>query len=174
MSSPYQTEQWTEYGIGMVIFTLRFFARWKVVGIANFAWDDFFAFIAMMLWTVDSATVQIISQYPKYVNEFSANQIPDDYGSFVGLNEQTAAALSDETAARYEVGSKALFIAWISYVTLIWSLKGSLLFFYSRLTSVPFSAQLLLLTRILASDFGNKNSSRSWAFSAQLLMLQYS
>jgi len=58
----------------------------------------------------------------------------DDYGSFVGLNEQTAAALSDETAARFEIGSKALFVAWISYVTLIWSLKASLLFFYSRLT----------------------------------------
>jgi hypothetical protein len=58
----------------------------------------------------------------------------DDYGSFVGLNEHTAAALSDEAAARLKIGSKALFVAWISYVTLIWSLNASLLFFYSRLT----------------------------------------
>lgn len=114
----YGTEQWTEYSIGMVVFLLRFFARWKVVGMRGLSWDDSFIFIAMILWTVDSVTVQIIN----------------DNGSIVGLNEETAALLSDEEAARIKLGSQALFVAWISYVTLIWSLKASLLVFYSRLT----------------------------------------
>ncbi|CZR58660.1 related to integral membrane protein PTH11 [Phialocephala subalpina] len=128
MGSPYQTELWTEYGIGMVIFILRFFARWKVVGFANFAWDDFFAFVAMILWTVDSATVQIIN----------------DYGSFVGLNEQTAAALSDETAARYEVGSKALFVAWISRRSLgLWQQKFAKVM--GVLSAIAYVAVLLTL-----------------------------
>jgi hypothetical protein len=51
----YGTEQWTEYSIGMVVFILRFFARWKAVGITGWAWDDFFVFIAMVcLLALDS------------------------------------------------------------------------------------------------------------------------
>ncbi|TVY34178.1 hypothetical protein LOCC1_G008102 [Lachnellula occidentalis] len=114
----YTVELWVEYGIGMVFFVTRFFARFKVVGISGFTWDDLFSFFAMILWSVDAITVQVINVY----------------GSNVGLNEQTAAALSDEAASRFKVGSKALFVAWLSYVSLIWSLKASLLFFYSRLT----------------------------------------
>ncbi|TVY34904.1 hypothetical protein LSUB1_G006825 [Lachnellula subtilissima] len=114
----YTIELWTEYGIGMLVFATRFFARYKTVGLRGFAWDDLFSFIAMLLWCSDAITFQIINSF----------------GSFVGLNDQTAEALSNHTAARYKVGSQALFCAWISYVSLIWSLKASLLFFYSRLT----------------------------------------
>lgn len=48
MGSSTLVEQWVEYGIGMVVFFLRFFARYKVVGIGGFAYDDLFAFIAMV------------------------------------------------------------------------------------------------------------------------------
>ena len=47
----------------MCVFFLRFYARWKVVGAVNFALDDLFAFFAMVLFTVDSAVVQVISQH---------------------------------------------------------------------------------------------------------------
>lgn len=33
-------------------------------------------------------------------------------------------------------GSKALFAAWFTYVTLIWTLKGQVLGYYNRLTCV--------------------------------------
>ncbi|KAL3424532.1 hypothetical protein PVAG01_03813 [Phlyctema vagabunda] len=111
-------EQWTEYGIGQFVFLLRFYCRWRVVGIRNFAWDDFFAFIAMLMWISDTVTVQIIS----------------DHGAFVGLTPETVSKLTDDEIANMETGSKALFVAWLSYVTLIWSLKASVLCFYSRLT----------------------------------------
>lgn len=44
-------EQWVEYGIGMTIFFLRFFARYKVVGLKNLAYDDLFALLAMVIET---------------------------------------------------------------------------------------------------------------------------
>lgn len=64
-----------------------------------------------------------------------------DHGAFVGLTTETANALTDEEVKTLEIGSKALFVAWLSYVTLIWSLKASVLCFYSRLTYVPSAEQ---------------------------------
>ena len=48
MGSSNTTELWAEYGIGMGFFLLRFFARFKVVGLRELAWDDLFSFIAMV------------------------------------------------------------------------------------------------------------------------------
>ncbi|TVY36494.1 hypothetical protein LOCC1_G008207 [Lachnellula occidentalis] len=105
----YTIELWIEYGIGMLFFFTRIFARYKVVGLGGLTGDDFFSFFAMV-------------------------NFADSFGSNVGLNKETAEALSDETVSRFTVGSKALFVAWLSYVSLIWSLKACLLFFYSRIT----------------------------------------
>jgi len=48
MVSALVKEQWSEYGIGMAVFTLRFFARFKVVGFNGMKWDDLFCFFAMV------------------------------------------------------------------------------------------------------------------------------
>ena len=45
------------------------------------------------------------------------------FGTYVGLTEETAEALSDAKVEEYTRGSKALFAAWLCYATLIWSLK---------------------------------------------------
>lgn len=75
-----ESELWIEYSLGTFTFLLRFFARWKVVGIRNFAWDDLFAFIAMVkfpgyfhifpklmcvqiAWTADAVVVHIIGEF---------------------------------------------------------------------------------------------------------------
>jgi hypothetical protein len=41
-------ELFTELGIGILIFALRFYARWKTVGPHNFGYDDLFAGIAVV------------------------------------------------------------------------------------------------------------------------------
>ena len=100
----------------------------------------------------------------------------DDYGSFMGLDEQSAPALTDAEASRLEVGSKALFAAWISYVSLIWSLKASLLCFYSRLTYVPLPSLVVAISAAECFtsdlDYDNKNLSKLSQLSASQLMLQ--
>jgi len=54
MPTPFQTEAWTEYGIGIVIVFSRIFARWKVVGVKNWQGDDYFAIVSVFFFTVGS------------------------------------------------------------------------------------------------------------------------
>jgi len=51
-ATPFQAEAWAEYGIGTLVLFLRFFARWKVVGIKGWKGDDVFAFFVLVFWTV--------------------------------------------------------------------------------------------------------------------------
>lgn len=50
--SPFQAEGWVEYAIGVSIIFLRFYARWKTVGVKNWTGDDIFSLVALVLWTV--------------------------------------------------------------------------------------------------------------------------
>ncbi|KAL3426655.1 hypothetical protein PVAG01_00164 [Phlyctema vagabunda] len=111
-------EQWIEYPIGMIVFLLRIFARLKVAGWRNLYWDDLLATLAMLFWTSEACTIHIM----------------DMKGTYVGLNEEKVRVLSDEQLISISQGSKALFCAWLSYICLIWSLKGAVLFYYNRLT----------------------------------------
>ncbi|KAJ9663886.1 hypothetical protein H2198_000646 [Neophaeococcomyces mojaviensis] len=47
-------ELFSELAIGILIFSLRFFARWKVVGFRNFWYDDLFAGIAVVFWVLEA------------------------------------------------------------------------------------------------------------------------
>lgn len=53
MATPFQTEAWTEYGLGVLVILLRIFARWKIVGF-NWQGDDYFAILCLIFWTVSS------------------------------------------------------------------------------------------------------------------------
>ncbi|KAI9735112.1 MAG: hypothetical protein M1834_001700 [Cirrosporium novae-zelandiae] len=119
-NTSFDVEIWTEYGIGMLIFILRFLARWKVVGIKNFQADDYFALAGMIIWSVDSAFLYLLGEF----------------GTFVGLNEETAEALDEKTVQNYTAGSKILFATWFTYLSVIWCMKGVLLSLYSRITPI--------------------------------------
>ncbi len=54
-ATPFQTEAWTEYGIGVLVLFLRFFARWKTVGFKGWQSDDWFAVASLFFWTVRDA-----------------------------------------------------------------------------------------------------------------------
>lgn len=54
-ATPFQTEAWTEYGLGTLILFLRFFARLKAVGIKGWQGDDWFAVVVLIFWTVSQA-----------------------------------------------------------------------------------------------------------------------
>lgn len=60
MSTQFQTEAWTEYGIGLVILFLRYFARWKVVSFKGWEGDDYFAVLTLVFWTVGTTRVAYI------------------------------------------------------------------------------------------------------------------
>ncbi|KAH6894372.1 hypothetical protein B0T10DRAFT_250609 [Thelonectria olida] len=117
-ATPFQTEAWTEYGLGSLILMLRYFARWKTVGFKGWQGDDFFAVLALVFWTAELVMLELIGQN----------------GTNIGVTDEVAATLSDEEIAKLVFGSKCLLAGWNFYVTLIWCLKGTILCFYSRMT----------------------------------------
>lgn len=62
-ATPFQTEAWTEYGIGVIIILLRIFARFRVVGIKNWQGDDYFTFVVLAFWTVKKLPLPRVSQH---------------------------------------------------------------------------------------------------------------
>ncbi|RDW68980.1 uncharacterized protein DSM5745_08740 [Aspergillus mulundensis] len=117
-ATPFQKEAWTEYGVGVLVLLLRIFARLRVVGIKNWQGDDYFAIVALIFWTAELTMLELIGQY----------------GTNIGLSDQERASMSPDRTARLVAGSKCLLAGWTCYVTLIWSLKTCMLFFYNRLT----------------------------------------
>ncbi|KAK7524943.1 uncharacterized protein IWZ02DRAFT_489311 [Phyllosticta citriasiana] len=127
-------EIWVEYVIGLLVMAMGFVARWKV-GEAHLSWDDLFAAISVVLWTIDPALEQYIATK----------------GTFVGLDASTAQSLSPADSSSLEKGSKALFAAWFIYVTLIWTLKGTVLGYYYRLTVGLWQQQYVKYMAIVCS-----------------------
>ncbi|KAH7175632.1 hypothetical protein EDB81DRAFT_939765 [Dactylonectria macrodidyma] len=118
MATPFQTEAWTEYGIGALVLMLRYFARWKTVGIKNWQGDDYFALLSLVFWTAELVMLELIGQN----------------GTNIGITNEIGATLTDKEIAKMEFGSKCLLAGWNFYVTLIWCLKGTMLCFYDRMT----------------------------------------
>ncbi|KAL1966340.1 hypothetical protein VTN77DRAFT_4693 [Rasamsonia byssochlamydoides] len=132
MTTPFQTEAWTEYAIGVIILFLRIFARWKVVG---FKWqgDDYFTIGVLIFWTAELSMLELIGQY----------------GTNIGIYDNIGATLSKEQIRRYEIGSKCLLAGWTCYVTLIWCLKACMLFFYNRITLGLAQQKAVKITAVL-------------------------
>ncbi|KAF5868247.1 uncharacterized protein Bfra_007444 [Botrytis fragariae] len=118
MPENFDLEIWIEYVIGMSAFLLRFFARWKHVGFEKFALDDLFCFIGMIIFSLDAAFLYTIGRL----------------GSAAGLTADTAPLVTAQQAHDFRIGSKCLFLAWICFITLTWTLKAILLSLYHRLT----------------------------------------
>lgn len=48
----FRREAWIEYGIGVFVLLVRFFARWRIVGLKGWQGDDYFALLVLIFWTV--------------------------------------------------------------------------------------------------------------------------
>ncbi|KUJ21838.1 uncharacterized protein LY89DRAFT_385616 [Mollisia scopiformis] len=112
-------EEWTLYGIGVVVILLRFFARIRTVGFRGFQGDDYMSILTLAMFTMDAATVHIIY--------------------YTGTNVEASVVqktrpLTSEEIAMYTYGSKEQLAAWYSYTALIWTMKFTMLFFFHRLT----------------------------------------
>ncbi|GME48506.1 hypothetical protein GTA08_BOTSDO01210 [Neofusicoccum parvum] len=111
-------EVWTLYGIGVVIFALRFFVRVRTVGARGFCGDDYFAMVSVVCLTIDGIVVDRAYHHGTAV-EFTRDQIDK---------------MTTEEVHSVGIGSKFEFMGWFSYPGLIWSMKAMMLFFYGRLT----------------------------------------
>ncbi|OQE43494.1 hypothetical protein PENCOP_c003G08727 [Penicillium coprophilum] len=112
------TELFAEWAIGMAIIAIRIYARWKL-GKGKFYWDDLCLGFATIFWTMHTVFLYLCN---------------DVYGSNIGLDEKTAMEVPDSQVVVLRTGSIHAFVAWISYVCMVWSFKGVLMFLYNRLT----------------------------------------
>jgi len=146
-------ELFAEWAIGLVIIAVRIYARWKV-GKGKFYWDDLclgFATVGLLcLRNKDYVLILKRSSGQCTRSSFISVQVclcistlfyinpkADVYGSNIGLNEKTAMEVPDSQVASLRTGSIHAFVAWVSYVFMVWSFKGVLMFLYHRLTCVP-------------------------------------
>ncbi|KAH8893942.1 hypothetical protein GQ53DRAFT_793407 [Thozetella sp. PMI_491] len=113
------SEVWGLFGFGCTILFLRFAVRIRTVGIRGLQGDDFFAVLVLAFYTMDAATVTIIYHTKTNVESGQLQKIRP---------------LTDDEIAQFEFGSKEELAAWYSYATLIWCLKGTMLFFFKRMT----------------------------------------
>jgi hypothetical protein len=61
-------------------------------------------------------------------------QMISEHGSITGINDEKALQLTEAEAASIVFGSKCLLAGWCLYVTMIWCMKGCMLFVFHRLT----------------------------------------
>lgn len=114
---PVDKELWGEYAAGAFMIILRFFARWKVIGIENFGLEDVFMGVALVTYSAITALIHLITQY----------------GSTIGQTPESVYLLTDEQVASFVIGQKLTFADWLIYLLYIWSLKSTLLAMFARL-----------------------------------------
>ncbi|RGP65899.1 hypothetical protein FLONG3_9031 [Fusarium longipes] len=112
-------EAWGLYALGIIILLARFAVRIKTVGWRGLQGDDFFSFLVLLFFTGDAVTVHLIY--------------------YLGTNIEAGVAgrehdLTQAEIREYELGSKLQLAAWYTYTALIWSLKGTMMCFFSRMT----------------------------------------
>jgi hypothetical protein len=65
------------------------------------------------------------------------------YGSNTGWTDEQRIGFDEATIKRLEAGSKLVLLGWFGYISALWSLKASMLYFYDRVTYSCQSAFLL-------------------------------
>ncbi|KAI3054689.1 hypothetical protein CBS147353_11404 [Aspergillus niger] len=110
-------EMFSEWAMGLVVIAVRLYMRFSVDR-TMFRWDDVCLVLGTRLWTLLVAFLYLCTAV---------------YGGNIGLNDTTAAEVPDDQVPSLTKGSIHAFLAWLSYILLVWSFKGVLVFLYSRL-----------------------------------------
>lgn len=131
-------ESRTEFALGTIIFILRWFARWKTVGISKWYYDDWFSICAWCWYLVLIVMVEYLGKLlplQEQIGEISNSSVLlAVVGAAAGFTEEQREALDPTTRASYVKGGKAMFASFYCFICLVWGLKATLLGFYSRLT----------------------------------------
>ncbi|OGM43861.1 hypothetical protein ABOM_007615 [Aspergillus bombycis] len=117
-------EQWTEFGLGVVIVFVRMGVRIRTVGVRGFQGDDYFAFLYIS---------HVRTSLPR-LGAVDANVQEDVLGTNLEIPHGLHDSLTPTQYSSVVAGSKAELAAWYSYTALIWVMKAKMLFLYKRLT----------------------------------------
>lgn len=109
----YLQESWILYAIGVVVILLRFAVRIRTVGFRSFQGDDYLSLVVLACYTSDAVAVKVIQHH----------------GSNVDWSQTEMQAMTEKERGWIAHGSKLQFACWFTYPTLVWALKGCMLFF---------------------------------------------
>jgi hypothetical protein len=125
--SRFLIEVWTLYAIGSSLLFTRFGVRLRLVGFKGLKGDDFFAAAVLVFYTLDALLVHIT------YND----------GTNLDFSQAEISRMTQSEIDRVTFGSKMQLFAWYSYTALIWSLKGTMLCFFHRLTFGTWQQKLI-------------------------------
>ncbi|KAF5238383.1 hypothetical protein FANTH_10330 [Fusarium anthophilum] len=123
MSDPV-VEGWTLYAVGVASTILRFYARMRVDGLRSLQAEDYLMAISIVFYTIQTTLAYNIGIL---AHGLANNGITDA--------QREALSPSDPEYDYRIIGSKIQVAGWTIYSALIWSLKLSMLYFYTRLTT---------------------------------------
>ncbi|KAF5568005.1 integral membrane protein PTH11 [Fusarium napiforme] len=168
-------ESWTLYVFGTLILFSRFAVRFKTVGWRGLQGDDFFSFLVLIFYAIDAFTVHLIYYLGTNIEAGVAAKSHSQYLSdFYAKRSELIIikALTKDEIHEYETGSKLELAAWYAYTALIWSLKGTMLCFFSRMTigtwhnmfvkTVSILCALSYLAVFLTITFGCFPTQKNW------------
>ncbi|KAK8044166.1 hypothetical protein PG993_004190 [Apiospora rasikravindrae] len=125
-----ENEAWILLSLGVWIIGLRIWVRWEMVGIRNFALDDYLVCITGLVFIAETVAAYLVGAL------------------FDGL---TNSYMTDEQRARLDPnsnefykrvwGSKIQVLGWSLYALILWSLKLCLATSYKRLFPETYSAR---------------------------------
>jgi hypothetical protein len=119
-------EIWTLFAVGASVTILRTYARIRAVGIKGLTADDYLVWVGVVFYAAQSALGWSVGN--------SAHGMANNSMT----NAERAALSPDDVEYQARVlGSKIQVAGWTVYSVLIWSLKLSMLAFYTRLTVRP-------------------------------------
>jgi hypothetical protein len=139
MSDPNATliECRVEYALGSSIIAARFFTRWKTLGWRGLYWDDFFAFCSWVFFTLIYVMVEYLSESTIAVNStsrFLTDTTSGIMGAPIAMSQEQREALPPAMRKSMREGAKGMFASFYFLIFLVWSLKGSLIILFLRLT----------------------------------------
>lgn len=105
------------YGIGAFVAHIRVAIRYYLT--KSLRAEEYLVLFSLLCWTADTACIPFIVNH-------GTNSMSD-------AQRQAITPGSSEWTDR-TIAGKMFVGAWVAYITMIWSLKASILVFYSRLT----------------------------------------
>jgi len=130
----YLVEAWGLTGLGLFIMFTRYCVRLRTVGIKGLQGDDAMVLFTIAFTILDASTVTIACEYCRCLTHRLILTLADHKGQNIDITEDMLPQLTQADIHRLTVGSKYELTAWYSYVSLIYTLKFTMLFFYKRIT----------------------------------------
>ncbi|WQF88841.1 hypothetical protein CDEST_13855 [Colletotrichum destructivum] len=120
--NPIIAEIWTLCAIATLLIAARVFCRARLVGVAGFRPDDYLVFLAWALYT----SVCVMATLFTLVSQGRHTSL---------LTPEQRRTMPESEFYLWEYGSKNFVAGMCIYVSIVWTLKFHMLFFYRRLVA---------------------------------------